>query len=279
MKRISVLCLLLGWSLAAWAGAQDVPALRLAGEPYLSLTDVSRALGYSVSEAPNSLTVRAEGGMLTVFESPDILWKTPTSAEDELNLPAPVVRQNGLWYAPEELFVLFEVRLEGEALVLPDGRRLDLTFPLEKVAARGRGFETVSLGNQVDALALYASGSAGADSVSLLLVDVGLLGLAFPDQQRALDAFMGSLKRGRPLYFVVSASSESPWETVVRFHQGEQSFEARYPEGLNVLEGEAGSASPERPVSGVVILPDTFNLREPVSVEWMSAGSSFQFRR
>ena len=119
-------------------------------------------LGYSVSDTPNSLTVRAQGGVLTVFEdAPDILWKTPSSAEDELSLPAPVVRQDGVWYAPEALFTLFEVQLTGETLVLPDGRRLALKFPLEPSAARGMGFETVSLGNQVDALALYASGSAG----------------------------------------------------------------------------------------------------------------------
>ena len=270
----------MGWALVARAGAQDAPALRLAGATYPSLTDVSRALGYSVSEAPNSLTVRAQDGVLTVFEdAPDVVWKTPSSAEDELSLPAPVVRRDGVWYAPEELFTLFGARLSGETLVLPDGRLLGLRFPPELPAARGKDFETVALGNQVDALALYAGGSAGADSLSMMLVDVGLLGLAFPEIQGALDAFMGDLKSGRPLYFVVTAVGESPWETAVRFRQGGKTFEALYPDGLNVLEGEAGSAAPEEPVSGVLLLPDAFNLREPVTVEWMGAAATFRFRR
>ena len=257
-----------------------MPALRLAGAAYPSLTDVARALGYSVSGSPNSLTVRAQGGVLTVFaDTPDIVWKTPSSAEDELSLPAPVVRRDGVWYAPGELFTLFGVQLVGETLVLPDGRRLGLEFPPELPAARGKDFETVSLGNQVDALALYASGSAGADTVSMLLVDVGLLGLAFPETRPYVDAFMSDLKSGRPLYFVVTAAGESPWETAVRFRQGGATFEALYPDGLGVLEGEAGSVGPEKPVSGVVLLPDAFNLREPVTVEWMDASATFRFRR
>ena len=90
---------------------------------------------------------------------------------------------------------------------------------------------------------------------------------------------MNDLKNGRPLYFVVTAVGESPWETAVRFRQGGTTFEALYPDGLGVLEGEAGSVRPEKPVSGVFLLPDAFNLREPMTVEWMDAAATFRFRR
>lgn len=263
------------------SGALAVPALKLAGTTYVSLSDVARLMGYSVTAEADNLTVRAPAGVLTVFSgTPDVIWTPRGEEKRDLSLPAPVVRQKGAWYAPADLFALLSMRVEGETLVLPDGERRALELPLDlPEALRGSRSEQVALGNEVEALALYADGSAGADTLGLLLLDVGLLALAFPEQRRELDTFVAGLESGKVLYFIVTAVEETPWETSLVFRQGGERFEARYPYSLSILEGDAGSVSPTTPVSGVVLLPDAFNLREPLTVEWGEVSSSFRFRR
>jgi hypothetical protein len=279
------LLIVLASLLLACAGhAETISALKLAGVPYISLTDVALTLGYSTSTSAGSLTLRTDSGILVVFEgSPDAYWRSGSSQasleESATSFSLPVHRQGEQWYAPEEVLLLLGLRLEGNVLLLPQGR-FTLDYPPDSPAASGLGgYEIVELGHRAYGLSLYGVGTAGVDTLSLLLVDVGVLSLVFPEQQRELDAFMSTLDGGRPLYFVVTSVADGPWETSITFRQDGRSFVAQPPYDLSILDGERGLVGPDRPVSGIVVLPDAFNLRAPMTVQWGSSIAEFQFKQ
>lgn len=275
--------ILLVW-LCSLALAESLPALRLAGTTYVSLSEVAHLLGLETSDGGQNLTVRAPSGVLVIFDrSPDIIWRPTARGQvlaGDLSLAAPIQRIEGQWFVPLELLSLLGVKVAGEVVTLPNGAAYALAYPRDPWAAVGGAqSEVVELGNNVTGLALFASGAAGQDSLSLLLLDVALLSLAFPEQQPAIDTFIGGLAHGRPLFFIVTSVVETPWETSLIFTQDGSSFAARHPFGVSVLEGEAGTVSPARPASGVVLLPDWLNLRRPITVSWGEAQGVIQFRR
>jgi hypothetical protein len=261
-----------------WTSAQEVAALHLAGTRYVALDELARALGWSTSDGGSSLTVRSGSGLLIVFEaSPEVWWQPQGGEGGEVSFLAPVLRRQEGWFVPDELLGLLDLAVDGEA-ILVGSRRLPLAYPplLEPAGVLAEGLE---LGRGVRGLTLFAAGSAGDETMSLLLVDAALLGLAFPEQQAEVDAFIASLERGRPLYFVLTALAPSPWETSLHISQHGRAAGLRYPLEISVLEGEAGWVGPEAPVSGVILLPDWVNLREPLVVRWGEREARFQFRR
>ena len=285
MKRLKLLiatCLLTGTLALGSLASAEVNAVMLAGTPHVSLSQLARSQGYSTSEAAGSLTVRTQSGVLVVFQdSPEALWRPAAGSEQggEVSLSTPVVYGSGAWYAPEDVLHLLGMHLEGDMLVLQTSRRLSLAFPETEQASPAGAFETVQLGPGVFGLALYSSGIAGPDTLSMLLVDTALLSLALPEQQREVDAFMATVDRGRPLYFVLTALGESPWESELTVAQGGRSARLRYPNDLHVLQGETGTVGPDAPVSGVILLPEWINLRAAVTLRWGDTEAEFRFRR
>ncbi|UCH25564.1 MAG: hypothetical protein JSV66_16785 [Trueperaceae bacterium] len=263
------------------AVAQDISALKRFGATFFSLTELSRYLRFQATESTGNLTVRTPHGILIVFDgSPDVLWQPAAgSGPEDQSFSAPVIVEGGDWYAPEDLLQLFGIGLVDDALVLPGGGRLGLSFPQVLAAVSGDSYELIDLGNRVPALRYYAPGSAGPETISLLLVDLGLLALAYPEQQQQLDAFMSDIDRDRPLYFIVTGIQEGMWETSFLFQQGGVSLEVRYPFRVRLLEGEAGVVGPDRPVAGLILLPDEFNLRVPMRVTWSGVSAEVTFRR
>ncbi len=258
--------------------AQPLNARREAGILYLSLNDLATALGYSLSESDVSLTLRAPSGILTVFaDSSEVLWSRPGQAERERSLSAPVLRRGGDWFAPEELLATLGLALEGERLLAPDGHSFALDVaPNPQQAA---STEILELGSNVTALAFYASGVAGSETVSLLILDAGLLALAFPEQQRALDAQLGRFEDANPLYFVVTALAEASWQPQFVLEQGTTRLELAYPFAVSLLSGEPERVSPDAPAVGIVLVPPTVNLRAPLNITWQSLSAVVQFRR
>ena len=275
MKRIFFISILL---LCGFVQAQTVSAIKRAGETFPSLQEVARAAGYSLSVSAGGLTLRAPTGILTVFVgSPDVLWQPAQSQpqEDSASLSAPVAEG---WYAPPDAFALLNIGVTGESVVLPDGRRLRVRVRTPALPRQSSNAEVVSLGRGVSGLLLYGSSLTGAET-SLLLVDAELLSLALPNERLVLDGFLSEVEGYRPLYFVATSLTPTSWRADVTFTQGGQSFTAKAPFNLSVLEGDVGQLGPDAPVSGVMLLPQWVSLREPLAVSWMGAASSFQFRR
>lgn len=273
------------WLLLAFAVASSqtpsVDGLRISGSDYYALDDLARALGYSVGEGDGSVTIRTPNGVLTVFDgSPDALWQAAAGGEPERRVAAlPVARVDGRWFLPPDLLDALGARLQGDVVLLDDGRRLSVAFPPPAVLYTARSAEVVDLGYGVPGLRFYAAGAQGAETVSLLLVDLGLLPLVFPEQRERLDAFVGGLDQDKPLYVVVTALTPSEWESALQFSQGDRSLEVRYPFRLRLLDGDANRVAPDSPAVGLVLLPDRFNLREPLTVRWGEVSASVTFRR
>lgn len=280
MKAATVISCVLCWLSLAWA--QSVAGWQEEGFDYVALADVARLEGFPVSQDATSLSVQSPDGVLVVFAgSPDVSWQ-PVSGRGggDVGLSVPVITRNSTWYVPADAVELLGVAVLGNNLQLTDGRRVTVDYRSNRTLQTSVGrSEQVALANNVSAVALYAPGGAGADSVSLLLADVGMLSLAFPEQRRDFDGILNQFNDARPLFFSVTALVASSWQSEVIFQQQGRRFIASSPDTLVVLAGDSARVSPEQPVTGVILLPTSFDLRRPMNVRWQDASTAMQFRR
>jgi hypothetical protein len=258
-----------------------IAALRVDGTPYYALETVVLALGALSSGDDGSLSVTAATGVLTLFDgAPDGLWRgVGDGGAAEVSFAAPVLRRSDGWYVPADVLGFLGVEAAADVLSLPDGRNLPIAFPPPPVAGEGGGSELEDLGNGVIGLRFYAPGPGGPDDLSLLVIDLGLLPLVFPDQRSALDAALTELERDRPLYFVLTSLAPATWEPTFILAQGERTFEARHPFRVRILEGDPNSVAPDAPVIGVILLPEVFRLDAPLGITWSGVASEITFRR
>jgi hypothetical protein len=241
---------------------------------------LARQLGMVVSEDVNSLTLRSSKGVLTLFEeSPDAIWQPRGApAAGETSLSAPVMRTDDAWWLPVDALSFFGLIFVDGRIEGPDGIELRLAFRPEPRPA-GRDGEVVDLGQGVPGLRLFAAGDAGPATQSMLLADAGLLGLAMPEERARFDELVRQAGRDHVLVVVVTAAVEGEWESAVTFSQGSVETQARHPFRLRLLDGDVALVGPQAPAIGVILLPESFNLREPMRVAWGAASASITFRR
>lgn len=210
--------------------------------------------------------------------SPDGWWQ-PAGALDATAVSSalPIARIDGRWYLPDDVLGVLDVRVDGEGVTLPDGGRRALA--LERPPPEGGLAEVVALGPGVEALRLYAAGAGAAHEVSLLAVDLGLLGLAFPEQQAALDAVLRELRSERALFLVVTALGEAAWQPAVYVVQDGRETLLSAPLTLQVLEGDPERVAPGAPVAAVAFLPPDLDLRRPLTLRWAGVSGSWTLRR
>lgn len=277
----SLFAVMLLWSGAASA-QQPIAAQRIDGTPYYALEPVLRALGYLHSTDPRSVTVSTPAGVLTLFAgAPDGLWRAVADGgASDVSFAGPVEFTADGWFVPADVLDFLGIVVEDDALLLPDGRRLAIAFPVAATTlGAAAGVEHEDLGNGVIGLRFFVAGPAGPHDLSLLVIDLGLLPLAFPEQRRALDAVLAELERDRPLYFVVTSLSANRWEPIFVLEQGERTFEARHPFRVRILDGDPANVSPDSPVVGVILLPEAFRLDAPLGITWGGVASEITFRR
>ena len=279
-------CALAGGLVAglAWAqdgnGAEGAIAARAEGPwTLLAVDDLARALGAPWSAEGDHLTLRADAGVLVVFAgSPDGWWQPAAAREaTAVSSALPIARVDGRWYLPDDLLGVLGVRVDGEAVTLPDGRRRALA--IERPPPDGGLAEVIALGPGVDALRLYAAGAGAAHEVSLLAVDLGLLGLAFPEQQGALDAVLRELRSEKALFLVVTALGEAAWQPAVYVAQDGRETLLSAPLTVQVLEGDPERVAPGAPVAAVAFLPPDVDLRRPLTLRWAGVAGSWTLRR
>lgn len=257
----------------------------MAGEPYLSVHDFGTALGAPPTELGPSVVLRTDFGTLTLFHgSSDYVWSSGLEAGPrEGQLPAPVREDGGELWAPLGLVPALGGSISGRVVIMPDRSRLLLADAQTGAAAPPLLTEdtpgpparhaVVELANGVQALQLHG------DSGSLLLVDAGLLALAFPDLRRELDVFNADAHGFRPLYFVFAAHEETAFPAAVTFRQEGLTETAEFSAETVVLQGDAAAVEPGGPLSGVLLLPVTADLRRPLRVQWQEVDSEFRFRK
>ena len=263
-----------------WVTLGEPVAARAEGPwTLVAADDLARALGAPWSAEGDHLTLRCDTGVLVAFAgSPDAWWQASGAREATLVASAlPVLRVEGRWFLPEDLVGVLGVRVEGSMLLLPDGRVRALA--VERPPERGGLAEVVRLGPGVEGLRLYAASSAGAHTVSLLAVDLGLLGLAFPEQQASLDAVLRELHAERALFLVVTALAEAAWQPAIYVGQDGRETLLSAPWTVQVLEGDPDRVSPGAPVVAVAFLPLDLDLRRPLTLRWAGVSGSWTLRR
>lgn len=248
---------------------------------YVSASDLARALGAPLVSTAEGLTLRTETGVLTVFAgAPDALWQARGARQaTEVAAFAPPLRVGDAWYLPEDLLGVVGVQLVGDVAVLPDGGRRPLTFPAVPVTQAPAVAEVLELAPAVPALRLYAASPAGAHAVSLLAVDLGMLALAFPEQQVALDAQLRDLAGVKALFLVVSSLGPSAWDPALYVRQDGSEHLLRAPFDVQVLDGDPAALRPGAPVAAVAFLPNDVDLRRPLTLRWAGASGTLTLRR
>jgi hypothetical protein len=285
------LLLLVAVAVAATAVAQgadlsrplaDPVAVRLQGIWRLvAAADLARALGAHLDVTDGVLTLRARHGVLTAFaHAPDAVWHAAgAAAPDDIAAASPVTVVDGRWYLPEDMVGVLGVRVDGDTLALPDGQVRALVVLPPDAAPPTSGAEVVALAPGVQALRLYAESPSGPASVSLLVVDLGMLALAFPEQREALDAQVRALHAEKALFLVVTSLGPAAWEPALYVRQDDVEVLLRAPLAVQVLEGEPADLRPGAPVAAVAFLPSSFDLRRPLHVRWAGASGSLTLRR
>lgn len=275
---------MLAWLvLAPVAGAFAEPLeVRLQGPfRFVEALGLARALGAPLVSGPEGLTMRAENGVLTVFAgAPDAIWQPRGAAEPrEVAAFAPPLRSGDDWYLPEDLLQVLGVTLLGDEALLPDGRRRALRFPPPPPVEEGAVAELLELAPAVPALRLYAASPAGDHAVSLLAVDLGMLALAFPEQQAALDANLREHVGTKALYLAVSSLGRSAWDPALYVRQDGVEVLLTAPLDVQVLAGDPSDVRPGAPVAAVAFLPAGFDLRRPITIRWAGASGTLTLRR
>jgi len=271
----------LGLALGQPLGQEPQIEARAAGPfRFVALPDLARALGASFVAGGDVFTLRAEHGVLTVFAgTPDALWQARGAAAPlELSSFAPPRYEDGVWFVPEDLLGVLGVRLEGEVALLPDGRRWPLRVPALAVSAPGVA-EVFELAPAVPALRLFAAVGEHEHALSLLAVDLAMLALAYPEQQAALDAQLRSLAGERVLLVIISSLVEARIELSFVVRQAAAEAVLTSPLDVQVLSGDPARVVPGEPLAAALFLPAGFDLRSPLTLEWLGVRGTIALRR
>lgn len=285
-----------------------VDGLRHRGVDYVDAASLAAALGDVVTHGDGILTWRGSEGVATFFAgSADALLQRPGDAgADDWALSAPVIGASSPvappstggasasapafgWALPLDalqlLGVAFEMTPSGLLLHLPDGRDLPVVAVAEAPEASaeetgalasediGAGWEMTEIAG-VPALRFFAE-----PDKSLLLLDLDLAPLAFPETTAAVDEAVASAGNDHALLLVVTALSAQAWNSSLVFAQDGRSIEVRHPYRLRVYQGEPDSVGPGASVAAVVLLPPSYSLYRPLAVTWEAIDATVTFRR
>ncbi len=313
LLRVVAVLALLGSPAAFAQSLEALPAAVEAGTVYVSLQPLARALGVVATPNANSLTWRGHQGVVTFFDAaPEALLQAASGGEpQEWSLSAPVHVVGNEWFVPLDALQLLGLALPtnlGSAptsLTLPGGRDVRLEYRASittGLAANGAGGAAADdptgsgdPGGSSEMLALSRAGWELADvgtalpalrffddnGVSLMLVDMVLVPLAFPELTKLVDAAADAAAAAsgdQPLLLLVTALHPSEWPARLRFVQGERTLEVDHPYRLLLQLGSAEKVSPTAPAAGVVLLPPGFNLYRPLRVEWGGVSAEVTFR-
>lgn len=270
-------CAVLAW--AAAQGSAPVDARSDGSWTLVAGDDLARALGAVWSDDGRAFTLRVATGVLTVFADADALWQPAGDAEPVVVSAAlPARRIDDRWFVPEDLLGVVGARVDGAVLRLPGGATRALRRPRTPIVD-GAASEVVALGPGIEALRLFVDGAGGEASVSLLAVDLGLLALAFPEQQRELDAVLRDLWVEKALFLTVTATAEAAWQPAIYVEQDGRETLLAEPFTVQVLAGDPARVAPGEPVVAVAFLPDDLDLRRPLTVRWAGVSGTWTLRR
>ena len=281
---------------AADRAAPTIAGAQLAGVTYVAAGALASALGDVVTAAGGVLTWRGDQGVATFFlGSADALLQMPlTGGPDDWALSAPpLVRAGSTGAEPSDwLLPLDAVQLIGVAAT-QDGEQVYLHLPggavvrlaLGSGAGQAAGVDTawtppegggaeVTLVGGVPALRFFAD-----EELSLLLLDLDMAPLAFPELTAVVDEAAARAGADHALLALVTALNQREWSTSLVFAQDDLSLEVRSPYRFHLFLGTVSGVSPAAPAAGVILLPQAFSLYKPIAVSWAGQSATVTFRR
>ena len=137
----------------------------------------------------------------------------------------------------------------------------------------GNGWEATTI-NGVPALRFFSE-----PGKSLLLLDLDLAPLAFPEATTTVDGAVAKAGSDHALLVVVTSLNQQAWSSSLTFEQDGAVLETRHPYRLRVYQGDPDSVAPDAAVAAVVLLPSSFSLYRPLVVTWESIRATVTFRR
>jgi hypothetical protein len=252
------------------------------GAVYVDAASLAVALGHVVTSDGPTLTWRGPEGVVTFFGgSSEVLLQRPgDGGPQEWSLAAPAVAGPGGgaagWLLPLDAVQLLGVAAEetpdGAALHGPGGETILLTLPAPALATGYGAWEPVSLG--AAAGVRFFSGDQ-----SLLLLDLDLLPLAYPEATAAVDEAAARAGSDNALLLVASALVTGELDTELTFSQDGRELAVRAPYRVHVFRGDPAALAPGAEVVAVVLLPQTFSLYRPLTVSWAGVEATVTLRR
>jgi len=281
----------------AGPGSAAVPAAGIAGSVVSGITYVragalATALGDVVTAAGGVLTWRGAEVVATFFlgAADALVRRSQDGGADDSALSAPPLLttagdQNDPsdWLLPLDAVQLLGVTatpLAGQVFLgLPTGVLLAVVIGTEEAAGPTATFDPedgteVTTVAGVPALRFFLD-----DDLSLLLLDLDLAPLAFPDLTVVIDAAAARAGGDQALLALVTSLRQREWSTSLVFAQDALSLEVRSPYRFHLYLGAEAGVAPDAPVAGVILLPPTFSLYKPIAVSWGGQTATVTFRR
>jgi hypothetical protein len=225
----------------------------------VNLSEITEANGGTLVADGDHATLRFDEYRAVVFADSNQVIVNGT----DVTLPEAIQLEDGVWFAPVEL-------LEALNLKAPEGEVIGPS--LEPFAL---SWEELELGRGVKALHLFHRLEVGAeDDSSLMLLDYALLGKADPKSAPEVQKFLKSwsdASHSRPLFVSIAAEPGVVLPESLEFVQGSQKYTVDKDAGMTMLTGNFPSGS------GVVSLPPSFDVRQPVRVFWGSSAAEYTF--
>jgi hypothetical protein len=229
----------------------------------VDLEAVTRANGGQFVVADNRATMRLPEVIAIVFDGSDQV----IVGGADVKLPDRVVRIGGTWFAPIEFIQALQLKPPPAA---PEAPVVKGAFSL--------AWEEFDIGHGVRALQLFERPSPDApDQASLMLVDFSVLGQADPKLEASVSKFLRDFRSdhpGKALYYSVVADKYATLPESITFVQDGQEYKVEAQAGLLSLDGKFPAES-----IGVVLLPTSFDIRQPIRVTWGSSIADYVFAR
>jgi hypothetical protein len=227
----------------------------------VDLEAVTRANGGQFVTADNRATLRLPEVIAIVFDGSDQV----IVGGADVKLPDRVTRVGNTWFAPIEFIQALQLKPPPAT---PEPPAIQGAFSL--------AWEEFDIGHGVKALQLFERPAPGApDQASLMLVDFSVLGQADPKLEASVSKFLRDFRTdhpGRALYYSVVADKYATLPESITFVQDGQEYKVEAQAGLLSLEGKFPAES-----IGVVLLPTSFDIKQPVRVTWGSSTADYVF--
>lgn len=279
-------------------GTPQITGAEIAGVTYVDAGALATALGDVVRAAGGVLTWRGSEGVATFFlGSADALLQKPlTGGPDDWALSAPPLLKAGSsgaeasgWLLPLDAVQLLGVAASEVAeqvyLHLPGGVMAVLvpapsggpdadSGDLPGTPDVGPGSSEVTAVAGVTALRFFVD-----DDLSLLVLDLDMAPLAYPELTAVVDAAAAKAGGDQALLALVTSLRQRDWSTSLVFEQDALVVEVRSPYRFHLFLGAGSTVSPQAPVAGVILLPPAFSLYKPITVSWAGQTATVTFRR